>query len=118
MTMHTLYLDPGPWDLSLDSDGNMAYAKDPYSKAQDVASAIKLFRGELYYDTSKGIPYFDETLGKKQSFALYQKRLVDAALTVPGVAAAQAGVDSEGGRAIIGAVTFSDSENNQYRVTL
>lgn len=116
--MHTLYLDPESWDLALTTGGNIAYAVDPYSKAQDVASAIRLFDGELYYDTEKGIPYFDETLGKKQSFALYQKRLVDAALSVPGVLSAQAGIESEGNRVVSGAVVFSDSENKQYKVTL
>ena len=63
--MNTLYLDPQNWDLVLDAAGNIAMAKDPYAKAQDVASACRLFSGELYYDTEKGIPYFEETLGKK-----------------------------------------------------
>ena len=62
--MNTLYLDPQSWDLVLDTAGNIALAKDPYAKAQDVASACRLFAGELYYDTEKGIPYFEETLGK------------------------------------------------------
>lgn len=116
--MHTLYLDPETWDLQLDLEGNIAFAKDPYSKAQDVASAIRLFDGELYYNTSKGIPYFDEILGKKQSFSLYQKRLVDAALTVPGVLSAEAGITREADRAIGGAVRFTDEDANTYEVRL
>ena len=54
--MNTLYLDPQSWDLVLDTAGNIALAKDPYAKAQDVASACRLFAGELYDDTEKGIP--------------------------------------------------------------
>ena len=46
--MNTLYLDPQSWDLALDVAGNIALAKDPYAKAQDVASAARLFVGELY----------------------------------------------------------------------
>ena len=46
--MNTLYLDPQSWDLVLDAAGNIAMAKDPYAKAQDVASACRLFSGELY----------------------------------------------------------------------
>lgn len=116
--MHTLYLDPETWDLALDINGNIAYAKDPYSKAQDVASAIRLFKGELYYDTTKGIPYFDETLGKKQSFALYQKRLEDAALSVPDVISAQAGIEREGERVIGGVVRFTDKHNQSLEIKL
>ena len=54
--MNTLYLDPQSWDFVLDAAGNIAMAKDPYAKAQDVSSACRLFAGELYYDTEKGIP--------------------------------------------------------------
>lgn len=116
--MHTLYLNPATWDLTLDSGGNIAYAKDPYSKAQDVASAIRLFDGELYYDTGKGIPYFDEILGKPHSFALYRYRMEQAALSVPGVEKAEVTVNIENNRAISGAVVFWDKDKNQYTVGL
>lgn len=116
--MNTLYLDPKTWDLCLDSAGDIAFAKDPYSKAQDVASAIRLSEGELFYDTNKGIPYFDEILNKKQSFALYQRRLQDAALTVPGVIRSEAGILREADRIVTGAVRFSDASGGNYEVTL
>ena len=61
--MNTLLLDRTVWDLVLDAGGNIARASNPYAVAQDVASAIKLFRGELFYDTAKGIPYWTEVLG-------------------------------------------------------
>lgn len=115
--MHTLYLNPETWDLSLDAYGNIAYAKDPYSKAQDVASAIKLFRGELYYNTEKGIPYFDETFNKKQSLALYRKRLQDAALSVPGVVSATSNIKNEN-RTVTGDVTFTDKNGQTLSVAL
>lgn len=116
--MTTLFLHPQTWDLCLDDEGNIAYAKDPYAKAQDVASAIKLFKGELYYDTEKGIPYFDETLGKKQSLALYQYRLEQAALSVKGVKSAKANIENDGGRQVIGSVTFTDNQDKVMSVKL
>ena len=116
--MNTLYLDPQSWDLTLDASGNIALAKDPYAKAQDVASAARLFSGELYYDTEKGIPYFEETLGKKQSFALYRHRLVQAALSVPGVVSADVAAELRDGRVLSGRLKFTDNENKQYEVTL
>lgn len=116
--MTTLFLHANTWDLCLDDEGNIAYAKDPYAKAQDVASAIKLFKGELYYDTTQGIPYFDETLGKKQSLALYQYRLEQAALRVKGVVSAKANIESGAGREVTGSVTFTDEQNRQMSVKL
>ncbi|MFC2544876.1 MAG: hypothetical protein ACFNUN_08465 [Aggregatibacter sp.] len=114
--MNTIFLNPETWDLALDNDGNIALAKDPYAKAQDVASAVRLFKGELYYDTGKGIPYFDETLGKKQSFALYQFRLEKAALTVPGVITAKANVNGGENRNLVGSITFTDKDNKTVQV--
>lgn len=83
--MNTLLLDRTAWDLVLDAAGNIALATKPYAVAQDVASAIKLFRGELFYDTGKGIPYWTEVLGQLPPLALVRERLRTAALTVPDV---------------------------------
>ena len=73
--MNTLLLDRVAWDLVLDAAGNIAMASNPYATAQDVASAIKLFRGELFYDTAKGIPYWTEVLGQLPPLALVRERL-------------------------------------------
>ncbi|AJJ19826.1 hypothetical protein [Yersinia intermedia] len=54
---NTLLLDRTAWDLVLDANGDIAMASLPYSIAQDVASAIKTFIGECWYDTSQGVPY-------------------------------------------------------------
>lgn len=116
--MDTLFLHPERWDLMLDDEGNIAYAKDPYAKAQDVASAIKLFKGELYYDKAKGIPYFEETLGKKQSLALYQYRLEKVALSVPEVVSAKAIIQSNVDRTITGAIKFTDDKGRKVEVNL
>ena len=116
--MKTLFLNPDTWDLAIDDEGNIAIAKDPYSKAQDVASAIRLFKGELYYDISKGIPYFDETLGKKQSLSLYKYRVEQAALTVPGVVKAKSELKAGDKRTVIGAVLFTDDKNTSLSVEL
>jgi hypothetical protein len=35
----------------LDAEGNIAVASEPYSLAQDAASAIKTFAGEVFWDT-------------------------------------------------------------------
>ena len=61
---NTLLLDQSAWDLVIDSAGNIAMATPPYALAQDVASAVRLFLGELWYNTPKGIPYFEDVLGQ------------------------------------------------------
>lgn len=101
----TLALDPSTWDLTLDGAGNIALALDPDSLAQDAASAIKTFLGECYWDTTVGVPYMTQILGKSPpTIALLKEQFVGAALTVPGVAAAQCFITSLSGRSVSGQV--------------
>lgn len=102
--MKTMLLDPATWDLMLDASGNLALASDPYSQAQDAASAIKLFRGELYYDTTKGVPYYQSILGKIPNISFMKAQFEAAALTVPGVVTAQCFITNFQNRQIAGQV--------------
>lgn len=83
--MATIFLDTKTWDLALDVFGNIAVATEPYSLAQDAASACKTWLGEVYFDTTLGIPYQTEILGKNPSVALLKAELESAAQAVPGV---------------------------------
>lgn len=85
----TLLLDAAEWDLALDSAGNIAVAGEPYSLAQDAASAIKTFAGEVYWDTTLGIPYLTQVFGRRPSIAQLKSMFVNAAMSVPGVASAR-----------------------------
>lgn len=105
--MKTLLLDNTLWDLCLDSAGNIAVAEAPYQRAQDVASAIKLFLGELWYNTAPGIPYFQEILGHAPPIELFKSYMIRAALTVPGVVSVECVISSFQGRTVQGAVTFT-----------
>lgn len=87
---NTILLDRTAWDLVLDVTGNIAVASEPYSQVQDVASACRVFQSEVYYDTSQGVPYFQQILGRSQPVQVLKARLVQRALTVPGVTAARA----------------------------
>ena len=108
--MRTLLLDTVLWDLVLDSKGNIAIADEPYSLAQDVASAIRLFLGELWYDTTKGVPYFQQILGHAPPLSLFNEYMVAAALTVPGVVSAICVVDKISDRRLTGQVQFVDDK--------
>ena len=106
--MQTLLLDQTTWDLVLDSNGNIAMASEPYALAQDVASYVKTYLGEVYYDTTLGIPYFQEILGKSPSIAALKNYLIDAALQVPDVVQAQAIIQNINKRSVVGQLQFVD----------
>ena len=101
----TLLLDQLQWDLVLDVAGNIAVASDPYSLAQDAASAIRTFLGECYWDTTIGVPYLTQVFkGVPPSISLLKQTFIDAAMTVPGVASAKVFLIEGGDRSISGQV--------------
>lgn len=116
--MNTLLLDTVAWDLVLDAAGNIALARPPYATAQDVASALRLFLGECWYDDTRGIPYFEEILGHTPPLTVFQEYMVRAALTVPGVVAAQCEVTGVENRTISGQVTFTMSDGTSGSVAI
>jgi len=116
--MTTLLLDQSSWDLVIDANGNIAMAAEPYSYAQDVATACRTFLGELWYDTDKGIPYNDDVLGHLPTADALRQYLVEAALTVDGVVKADATVASFDSRTITGNIVFVDIYGNTGNVGL
>jgi hypothetical protein len=106
--MDTLYLDPSAWDLALDASGNIAVASAPYALAQDAASAIQTFQGECWYDTTIGVPYNTDILGKRPPVELMKAQFVAAAMTVPGVVSATVSLNLSD-RSLTGTVTITDT---------
>lgn len=103
----SLLLTPDGWDLTVDVDGNIAVASDPYAKAQDVACACRLFQGDLYYDTTQGVPYW-QILGKLPPIQFIKNAYTIAALTVPGITAANCFITSIVNRVVRGQVQTTD----------
>lgn len=124
----TLYLDPQAWDLIADASGNIAVAAPPYALTQDVASACRVFLGEVYYDDSQGIPYLGNTrdvaspgeqlLGRTPALNILQGYLADAAISVPDVESASAVVSSFQDRIATGQVQFTTTDGTSLRVAL
>ena len=114
---NTLLLDQSAWDLVIDSAGNIAMATPPYALAQDVASAVRLFLGELWYATAKGIPYFEDVLGQLPPLSLLTGYIEKAALTVPGVVSAQCIISAFDAREITGQIQFIDETGAANNVT-
>lgn len=109
----TLLLDPDTWDLVLDAAGNIAVASEPYSLAQDAASAIKTFQGECFWDTTIGVPYLQQVFGHNPSVELMKQLFAGAAKTVPGVSAAVVFITSVAGRAVSGQVQVTSQLTGQ-----
>ncbi len=104
---NTLLLDTVLWDLCLDANGNIAVAAPPYSIAQDVATACRTFLGEVYYDTTLGVPYYQQILGRLPPVQLIKQQLVDQALTVPGVTNPVCYLTGFAGRRLTGQIQFT-----------
>lgn len=127
--MDTLLLNTTTWDLTLDSNGNIAIAHDVYSIAQDVASAVRLFNGELWYDTTQGIPYFAPVgtqsnnnvniLGQAPPIGFLMALLAAAAESVPEVETVQVSLNYPTGsnRSLIGTITITNSSGTTAVVT-
>jgi hypothetical protein len=106
--MDTLLLATDTWDLVLDANGNIARASNPYAIAQDVASAVRLFAKELWYDTRQGIPYFENILGQRPPLQYVKAQVEKAALTVPEVVTAQCLLAGFKGRTLSGQIQIID----------
>jgi hypothetical protein len=105
----TLLLNPQSWDLMINASRNIAVAAKPYALAQDAASAIKLFKGEDYYDITRGVPYWEEILGHWPPVSIMKAHFVAAAKTVPEVVDAQSFISSIEDRRPKGQVQITDT---------
>jgi hypothetical protein len=84
--------------------------------AQDAASAIKLFKGEDYYATDRGVPYWGQILGHWPTIRVMKENFVTAAKTVPGVTAAACFIESIEDRRPKGQVQITSANGAQATV--
>lgn len=119
MTYKTMQLDVSTWDLTLDGSGNIAIADESYSVAQDVASACLVFSGECYYDTTLGIPWKTDVLGKRPTPSFIQQKLRSEALKLPVVTQAVTSVFfDKNTRSMRGNIRVTDINGNIAEATL
>lgn len=117
--MRTLFLLPSTWDLTLDVQGNIATATSTYQRAQDIASACRVFIKDMYYQQNEGIPYLESIMGRNSyPIGLYQSELHRAAMSVDGVVSANIKLNQLSDRKLTGMIEFTDIENNTATVSL
>ena len=104
MAYSTMLLDQQAWDLCTNAAGDWAVATEPYSQAQDAASALRTFKGEVYYQTTLGIPYFSEILAHRPPAGLLKTLFVNAALSVPDTVSAVCYLSLGANRELVGQV--------------
>ena len=116
--MKTLLLDRSQWDLVKGLDGSIAVASDPYSIIQDAASAARTFRGEVWYDVSLGVPFFEEILGHQPALEVVRALIVAEVEAVPGVASATLFVRGVKGRTLTGQIQVTTTTGQKLVATL
>lgn len=109
---NSLYLDPVAWDLVADASRNIAVCSDPYALAQNAATAIRTFLGEVYYDATIGVPYWQDIFGHFPALSIVKADLVAAAETVTGVASAQVFITGVVNRQLQGQIQVTDANGN------
>lgn len=115
----SLYLDPDSWDIDLDDKGNIRVVGNPYACAQDVATACSTLRGECIYNTSAGIPYYENIMGVQPGAGAVQSYLENEAMRLPYIAQASATViNDSGARASTGVIVVVDTNGTEYTVNM
>lgn len=112
----TLLLDQSAWDLVLDINGNIALAGTPYSYSQDVASAVRTFLGECWYNTLLGLPYWQQILGKLPPAGYMEQQISTQALTIPNIISAESTIVDFIDRDMKGIILITDADSSSALV--
>ena len=116
LNQKTMLLDQSAWDLVLDAQGNIAIAGAPYSVAQDVASAVRTFQGECLFDTTQGLPYWQNILGLHPPLSYVRQQVTQAALSVANVVKAQVTFSGYSNRTLVGQILVVDTDGNASNI--
>lgn len=114
INQNTLLLDQSAWDLVLDSNGNIAMGSSSYGIAQDVASALRTFKGECLYNTDLGVPYWQSILGKLPPTQYVKTQMEAQALTVANTVTASVTFTQFSDRSLVGECLVTDTDNNSF----
>lgn len=87
--MRSLLLDNDNWDLVVDANRNLAVCTAPYAVLQDVATAVRIWLGEVLYNTQLGIGYDTDIFSNASNAVVLAREVERIASEVSGVTAAQ-----------------------------
>lgn len=115
--MKSLYLDPDTWDLVATSSRRVRTTEGKYCRAQCVATAVRRHKGEAYYDTERGVPYFETMYGQLPPDQLIRAHVEREALHVSGVEQARLQIRTFEGRTVTGDIRITDSDGEVANVS-
>lgn len=119
MLTKSFLLDTDTWDLKLDGKGNIAITSNPMAVAQDVACACSTFLGECWYDTSLGIPFYEQILGHWPGTQLINSKLQSEALKLPYVQQAVcSSLITDSTRIASGVLVVTDTNGEEMQIQL
>jgi hypothetical protein len=108
------------WDISLNSNGDIATTSGLYCDAQNVANAIRLFTRDAFLAQDKGVPHFALELGKMPPLSsvrnAYRKRGKEVE-NISDIQVDSLGVDIDT-RRLTGRIILTNEDGNQASVTL
>lgn len=100
-------------DLFVDSSGNIAIATGGYALALNAACALRTFSGEVFYDTTQGIPYLSTILGYNPPVEYLRSQFTQAALNSdPDIVSSKVYFTSFIGRKLTGQVQTTNQSGN------
>lgn len=73
------------WDIQLDEFGDFLVCTGKEQIAQDVASSVRVFRGEDCWDIDRGIPFKSDVLGIAPSQPILEAYMKKEAERIEGV---------------------------------
>ncbi|KQV83229.1 hypothetical protein [Rhizobium sp. Root1220] len=80
-----LAIDQATNDLYLTADGNLATVSDAHAVGQHVRQRLSTFSGEWFLDTTVGVPWLDQILGRAYDPALAESLVKAEILDTDGV---------------------------------
>lgn len=85
MTHIGLAIDPATNDMHLDGDGNLALVRSAEAVGQHIRQRLKTYEGEWFLDTTAGVPWLSEILGRRFDPALAEAVIKAEILATDGV---------------------------------
>jgi hypothetical protein len=82
--MSDIAIDPSTGDLDL-STNNLRFVDGADAVAQHLRIRLRFFKGEWFYDTRVGFPYYSQVFVKNPNLAAIQTTYRRAILSTPGV---------------------------------
>lgn len=83
--MTTFATDRQTRDFQLDKFGNLLILSDAEALAGIITNVLRVQRGELQYDVSAGIPYFETVFSGRANIPLWKGFMISAIEAVEGV---------------------------------